>query len=110
MHKLCTRKLVFVGVCVCCVRDRQPMAVRALCVRVLLEMCHVCDNLTLIRQSHHALGVCSWLHMSDVATGAVMTQSYQSWVIRCCVQAMCALINTHTHTHAHTLTFNNVKI
>lgn len=65
-------------VCVVSIRDRQPMAVRARCVRVLLEMCHVCDKLTLIRQSHQALGVCLWLHMSDVATGAVMTQSYQS--------------------------------
>lgn len=68
-------------VCVVSVRDRQPMAVRAQCVRVLLEMCHVCDKLALIRQSHHALGVCLWLHMSTVATGAVMIQSYQSWVI-----------------------------
>ena len=61
--------------CVLSIRDRQPMAVRAQCVCVLLEMCHVCDKLTLICQSHQALGVCLWLHMSDVATGAVMAQS-----------------------------------
>ncbi len=85
-------------VCVMSIRDRQPMAVRAQCVRVLLEMCHVCDKLTLIHQSHQALGVCLRLHMSDVATGAVMTQSYQSWVIRSSIQAMCAPTNTHKHT------------
>lgn len=48
----------------------------SVCVCVLLEMCHVCDKLTPIRQSHQALGVSLWLHMSDVATGAVMAQSY----------------------------------
>lgn len=67
---------------------RKPQCV---CVCVLLEMCHVCDKLTLIRQSHHALEVCLWAHMSDVATGTVMTQSNQSWVLRC--------MHRHKHTH-----------
>lgn len=76
-------------VCVVHIRDRQPMAASAQCVRVLLEMCHVCDKLTLIRQTHHALGVCSGLHMSVGTTGSVKAQSNRSRVIRHCKQAMC---------------------
>lgn len=75
--KLHMHKLVYVSTCVCCEHQRNTAhgSESTVCVCVLLEMCHVCDKLTLIRQSHQALGVCLWLHMSDVATGAVMTQS-----------------------------------
>lgn len=68
------------------------------CVLLLLELCHVCDKLTLIRQSHHTLGVCLWLCMSDIATGAVMAQSYASRVIRCRAR----LLSVQAHTHEHT--------
>lgn len=58
---------------------------------VCVCVCHVCDKLTLICQSHRALEVCLWAHMSDVATGTVMTQSNQSWALRC--------MHRHKHTH-----------
>lgn len=82
---------VCLSVCVCVHYGTAHGKETPVCVCVLLEMCHVCDKLTLIRQSHHALEVCLWAHMSDVATGTVMTQSNQSWVLRC--------MHRHKHTH-----------
>lgn len=52
----------------------KPCARVCVGVCVQLEICHVCDKLIAICQSCHALGLSSWRHMSDVATGDVMTQ------------------------------------